>query len=128
MNDWQSAKVLKITQGSSKMMSIVVEPEKFTVFKSGQHYELRIKGTEISRKYSIVSTPHEDNYLEFGVQLIENGVLSPKLWALEVGEEIEIRGPWGESFTWDSSNSSPIILLGAGSGITPLLSIYNSFK
>jgi ferredoxin-NADP reductase len=126
--EWQKAKIIKTTQASADMKSIIVEPITYYKFRAGQHYELRLPENDISRKYSIVSGINtEKNYIEFGIQLISNGVLSPKLWNLKEEDEIEIRGPLGESFVWDPSISGPIILIGAGSGITPLLSIYNSY-
>jgi len=129
MVSWQKAKIIRITPASSDIKSIVAEPEIFSDYKAGQHYELRLAGGDISRKYSIVSSPSaREKNLEFGVQLLQDGALSPKLWSLKEGDEIEIRGPLGESFIWEPVNNSPIVLIGAGSGITPLLSIYNSYK
>jgi ferredoxin-NADP reductase len=36
-------------------------------------------------------------------------------------------GPIGQSFIWEEEYFQPLVLIGAGSGITPLLSIYNSY-
>ena len=127
MNSWQKAKIIKIAQASVDIKSITVKPENSAEYTAGQHYEICIPGESIIRKYSIVSDIYEKNYLEFGVQLIESGALSPRLWDLQAGDELEIRGPLGESFIWDSSNPAPLVLLGAGSGITPLVSIYYSY-
>jgi ferredoxin-NADP reductase len=55
------------------------------------------------------------------------GLLSPQLWKLSEGSEVEISGPWGQSFVWESSIHGPIVLIGAGSGITPLLSMYAAY-
>ena len=128
MYTWQKAKIIKIFQSASDMKSIFVVPENFFNFKAGQHCEICLPGENVIRKYSIVSPTQEKNYLEFGVQLIQNGALSPKLWNLNVGDEVEIRGPIGQAFVWEESNPAPIVLIGSGSGITPLLSIYYSYK
>lgn len=127
MNSWQKAKIAKITQTATDMKSLVVAPETFLEYKAGQHYEICLPGQNVIRKYSVVSPVHQKDFLEFGVQLIDGGALSPVLWSLKEGDELEIRGPLGESFVWDSSNSGPLVLIGAGSGITPLLSIYHSY-
>ena len=134
INPWQKAKIVKTEQATADMKSVIVEPEKFLEFKPGQHCEICLPGENVIRKYSIVSgLPalagiNEKKFLEFGIQLISNGALSPKLWELKVGDEMEIRGPIGSSFVWESTNTAPLILIGAGSGITPLLSIYDSYK
>jgi len=132
MYPWRKAKIVKTFQVAADMKSIIVVPadmtEEFPPHRAGQHFELCLPGTNIIRKYSVVSPIHTKGELEFGVQLIENGELSPKLWALEVGDEIEIRGPIGRSFVWDEAHTGPLVLIGAGSGITPILCIYNSFR
>ncbi len=126
---WQKAKIVKSAPASFDIRSLVLKPESYIPYRAGQHYELRMPGSDISRKYSIASSPYEPgDSLEFGVQLIRNGVLSPQLWGLAEGSEIEIRGPLGESFVWDADASGPLVLLGAGSGITPLLSIYRAYR
>lgn len=126
--NWQKAKIIKSSEACIDIKSIVLEPEINSSYKAGQHYELRIPQSNISRKYSVVSNPSlNQKNLEFGIQLIPNGELSPKLWSLKTGDEVEIRGPLGESFVWEKSISGPLILIGAGSGITPLISIYNSY-
>jgi len=124
---WQRAKIVGSEQAAEDIKSIVVRPEHWTPHKAGQHYELRMPGSEFMRKYSVVSSPSRGRELEFGVQLIPGGVLSPKLWAADIDDEIEIQGPWGESFIWEPRMSGPLVLLGAGSGITPLLSICDAY-
>lgn len=128
MNSWQKAKVIKIREACSDIKSLTLTLEDPTPFKAGQHYEICMPGENVIRKYSVVSPMQDNTYLEFGIQLIENGSLSPKLWNLKEGDEVEIRGPISSYFTWDASNPAPLVLLGAGSGITTLLSIYYSHK
>ncbi len=127
MYPWQKAKILKTARVASDIKSITVEPENFLEYKPGQHFEICMPGENVIRKYSVVSPKHIKNILEFGVQLIPNGALSPKLWALTEGDEIEIRGPIGQSFVWEPKGIHPLLLLGAGSGLAPLLSIYHSY-
>ncbi len=125
--NWQNAKVIKNTLATSDIKSLVLKPEFFSPFQAGQHYELCFSGKNIIRKYSVVSDIYAKDELELGVQLIEGGALSPDLWKLKPGDEIEVRGPIGTYFNWDPSNANSIILIGAGAGITPLISIYNSY-
>ncbi|HXH26354.1 MAG TPA: ferredoxin--NADP reductase [Candidatus Acidoferrum sp.] len=107
--------------------SIVVAPETWQPHRPGQHYELRLPGGNVSRKYSVVSAPSRHGELEFGIQLIPSGELSPALWALKPGDTLEIRGPLGESFVLDTANPEPPVFIGAGSGITPLISMHRTY-
>jgi len=126
--DWQRASIIKTEQAADDIRSVLLRPEIWIPHRAGQHYDLRIPGTEISRKYSVVSSPNRIGELEFGIQLIEGGVISPKIWEMKIGDELEIQGPWGESFVWEPSMGGPIVLIGAGSGITPLLSIHDAYR
>ena len=125
---WQKATLLRTEQAADDMLSLVVKPVEWRAHKAGQHYEMRIPGSEISRSYSIVSSPSRTGEIEFGVQFIKNGVLSPRVWEMKEGDELEIQGPWGESFVWEPAMGGPLVLIGAGSGITPLLCIHAAYK
>lgn len=65
------------------------KPEGFA-FKPGQYCTIGRDGVE--RAYSIVSAPHEEA-LELFVELVPfpDGVLTPKLWDLQVGDTVPIR-------------------------------------
>jgi ferredoxin-NADP reductase len=124
MGDWQKATITHVERASEDMLSLRLKPERWEPHKAGQCYEVRIPGARLMRKYSVVSSPHYIDELELGVQLLGYGAVSPKMWELKAGDELEIRGPFG-TFVWGSDISGPLVLIGAGSGITPLLSMYN---
>jgi len=96
-------------------------------FKAGQYVTVTklIAGQAVTRCYSICEAPNE-SMLTIGVKNIEGGVLSSYLNNdLLVGNELTIAGPFGE-FVYNSpviKDSSSLILIAAGSGITPILSI-----
>jgi glycine betaine catabolism B len=125
---WRMAQIVSTEMAAEDIRAVLVRPSAWMPHKAGQHYELRLPGTDISRKYSVVSPPSRSGVLEFGIQLIANGELSPRVWDMKVGDELEIRGPLGESFVWDESVGGPLLLIGAGSGITPLLSIFDTYR
>ena len=55
------------------------------------------------------------------VERIEDGEVSPYLVDVVVpGDQLEIRGPIGGHFVWETSLGGPLVLLGGGSGIVPL--------
>jgi len=127
IKDWRPAKVLRVRQAADDILSLELAPETWIPHRAGQHYELRLPGHHLSRKYSIVSSPHRADRLEFGVQLLPYGEVSPKLWKLKPGDPVEIRGPLG-AFVWTPDMKGPLLMIAAGSGVTPFLSMYDHHK
>ncbi len=96
----------------------------------GQHYDIRLTapGDYVAeRSYSIANAPYEEGIVEFGIQLLSDGEVSPYLWSIEPGAEIEMRGPIGGHFVWDVSLSKNLILVGGGSGVVPLMSMLRHY-
>ncbi len=96
--------------------------------RPGQHLIVRadIDGVDVRRSYSVCSPPGGD--LRIGVKRIPRGVFSS--WAttsLAVGDRLDVMAPIGE-FTLVGDHDRPCrrVALGAGSGITPLLSIIST--
>ncbi|MEM8837920.1 MAG: 2Fe-2S iron-sulfur cluster-binding protein [Pseudomonadota bacterium] len=90
----------------------------------GQFLTLKteIDGEEVRRSYSICSAPGEP--LKVGVKKVEGGAFSTFAQTLKPGDRLDVMPPDGR-FTLDAEplNARHILLIGAGSGITPLLSI-----
>lgn len=82
-----SATVLYRRDITSSLMIIRIKPEVEINFQPGQYATLHLDG--ISRPYSIVSAPAE-NFLEFFIELVENGELTPRLWRLRVGDTLKV--------------------------------------
>ncbi|TIQ60514.1 MAG: oxidoreductase, partial [Mesorhizobium sp.] len=40
-----------------------------------------------------------------------------------VGDEVELRGPLGGHFVWSDSDGGPLLLVGGGSGVVPLMAM-----
>lgn len=98
-------------------------------FKQGQYLTLRetIHGEDIRRSYSICSGIF-DNELRVAVKKVDGGVFST--WAneeLKVGHEMQVMTPMG-SFTSEiePDKKKRYLLVAAGSGITPVISIAKS--
>lgn len=94
--------------------------------KSGQHYDIRLtaaNGYQAERKYSVASAPEKLGEIEFGIQLLKNGEVSPYLFELPLGSQVEVRGPLGGHFIWETTMPGPLILIGGGSGMVPLVSM-----
>ena len=98
-------------------------------FSSGQYISLEaeINGSLLRRSYSLCSTPQQ-NILSIGVKEVPNGVFSSYInQSLRVGDILNVSTPDGR-FVYDLENeNSSILAIAAGSGITPIFSILNSF-
>ena len=126
--EWRPATIVENERATAHMIALSVVPEDWIPHLPGQHYEIRFPGEELSRKFSIASAPETSGVLEFGIQVLDYGLLSPRLAAARPGQPLEIRGPTGTGFTWTAETGGPLILLGAGSGITPLLGMYDHHR
>jgi ring-1,2-phenylacetyl-CoA epoxidase subunit PaaE len=82
-------------------------------------------GQKERRAYSLSSTPHEAPRLSVTVKRVVGGLVSNYLLdTVKVGQQIEAMEPLG-NFTLSPSPKAArsLVLIGAGSGITPLMSI-----
>ncbi|GAB4496080.1 MAG: phenylacetate-CoA oxygenase/reductase subunit PaaK [Saprospiraceae bacterium] len=100
--------------------------EKFA-YKQGQYITVRIHkdGHELRRSYSMSSSPLEKNRLAVTVKKVRGGHVSVFLHdSLKVGDTLEVAAPEGRFFIpLDPEKRRTYYLFGAGSGITPLMSI-----
>ncbi len=94
-------------------------------FKPGQFIglNLEIKGQKHNRSYTIASSPTRPHCLEVTIKKEQGGAVSPWLHEnIRVGLTIEIRGPAGRFNNLDTP-SEKVLLISAGSGITPMMSM-----
>jgi len=96
-------------------------------FVPGQYLTLRadIGGEDMRRSYSICSPLSETGRRTVGVKRIEDGRFSSFAQTLKKGDRIEVMPPLGR-FTAEIGGDHDYLLLAAGSGITPCLSIAKS--
>ena len=99
--------------------------EKFQ-FQHGQFIQLRtdIKGEQVERSYSICTAPYERK-LTVGIKVVQDGIFSNFANSdLTEGDEIEVSEPQGVfTHRLNSAERKRYLLIAAGSGITPILSI-----
>jgi ferredoxin-NADP reductase len=80
-------------------------------------------GYQTQRSYSISSAP-EDERLMLTVDRLDDGEVSPYLTdVLMAGDKLEFRGPIGGYFTWEVQDGGPLLLVGEGSGVVPLMAV-----
>ena len=104
------------------------EGEKLTKHKPGQFLPFQIQTEDpkykgVMRTYSLSIVPNESMY-RISVKKIENGLMSSYLHDnLNIGDVIEAMEPAGIFTVKESSNNKPLVLISAGIGVTPLLSM-----
>jgi len=124
-----------------------VKPDGWDIreFKPGQYVVLGLPGSAprcaeadaeersfapdklIRRAYSIASSSIEREYLEFYVVLVESGALTPRLFALELGDRLWLGQKITGTFTLDRvPDGQHLVLIATGTGLAPYISMLHS--
>jgi ferredoxin/flavodoxin---NADP+ reductase len=118
------ARVLERIEVSDESWKLRIDPGGPFSFVAGQYATLGVPGPEkvIERAYSIVSSPYEDT-LEFFLDLVPGGELTPRLFCLEPGAELKIRKVAKGRFTLDLASGHPNhLLVCTVTGVAPFVS------
>jgi len=74
--------------------------------------------------FSITSSPTNKEFQEFSIK--KCGTLTDQLHSLEVGDEITVRGPYGNNFPVDTElKGKNLLFIAGGIGLAPLRSVIN---
>jgi len=125
--DWRTFRVERRVQESDTVTSfwlVPVDSKPVMLHKPGQFLTFRLDrdGIDTRRSYSISSAPDERGY-RISVKRDPQGLVSR--WfhdRLNVGDVLDVTPPAGD-FTLASIGAAPAILVSAGIGITPFLSM-----
>lgn len=91
--------------------------------KPGQCAMLSIPGVG-EAMFSITSSPTEKDFMEFSIK--KCGCLTSWLHQMDVGQEILIRGPYGNGFPVDTAlKGQNLLFIAGGVGLAPLHSVIN---
>lgn len=129
-NGLKSFRVARKTPESTVITSLYLEPADsrgLPFFKPGQYITVRIPHPQIGttmRNYSLSNAPGEP-FFRISVKREPNGFVSNFFHdQLKVGDLIEVGPPCGEfSFDPTEKHERPLMLVSAGVGITPTLSM-----
>jgi propane monooxygenase reductase subunit len=96
-------------------------------FHPGQYVDIGIPGTSEHRSFSMANTPNGDGLLEFMIKLYPGGHFSGLLETgqIVVGDTLQVKGPYGV-FTLRESSERPLLFIGGGAGMAPILSLLRS--
>jgi ferredoxin-NADP reductase len=124
---WQLATVEALREETLHVRSIALRLPGWPGHRPGQHVDLRLTaadGYSVERSYSIASEPERNGVIELTVERIPDGEVSPFLHdILAEGDRIEVRGPIGGYFVWDTNRGGPLFLVAGGSGVVPLMAM-----
>ncbi|WP_030165987.1 ferredoxin reductase [Streptomyces sp. NRRL S-813] len=122
---WQTATLTEIRQETPHAATFRLAVPAWPGHLPGQHLMLRLTapdGYTAQRHYSIASAPDDSGHIELTLDHVEGGEVSG--WFHTVarpGDRVEVRGPLSGFFAWPGDR--PALLLGAGSGVVPLMSM-----
>ncbi len=130
---WQMGEVTNIVRETRRVKTFTVRLPEWKAHLPGQHYDLRLTaedGYQVQRSYSVASPPGQQGSIDLTVDWIEDGEVSPYLVeGVGVGDALELRGPIGGYFVWrPAEQQRPLLLVGGGSGIVPLMAMLRHRK
>ncbi|MFP6740326.1 MAG: 2Fe-2S iron-sulfur cluster binding domain-containing protein, partial [Alphaproteobacteria bacterium] len=92
-------------------------------YRAGQFVNLRC-ADGLVRSYSLASVPRLDDCLDIHVKRLPRGRMSNWIFDdLAPGDSLDVQGPNGECFYVPGRPETPLLLIGNGSGLAPLLGI-----
>jgi CDP-4-dehydro-6-deoxyglucose reductase len=91
-------------------------------FLPGQYVDILLSGGR-RRSFSIASPPHDARLLELHVRRVTGGEFTEPLFAGDpLNTLLTLEGPLGQ-FVYRSDSQTPMLLIGGGTGLAPLMSI-----
>jgi ferredoxin-NADP reductase len=92
-------------------------------FQAGQYTTLALDTANhgfVPRAYSIAGSPLEEGVLEFYIALVENGQLTPTIFAQEPGAKFHVLTPKGK-FTLKHAAKKTLVMVATGTGLAPFV-------
>ncbi|MDG2471360.1 MAG: ferredoxin--NADP reductase [Pirellulaceae bacterium] len=121
---WTPSTVVQKKIWADGLFTLRVTAPEVLPFSAGQFLHLAIVENDerTNRPYSVAS-PHGE-HVDFFIVLVEDGKLTPKLWNLEAGDEIEISERAAGSFTLKKTpDAKHLWLVSTGTGLAPYIAM-----
>ena len=115
-------KLVRKEQIAQEMMSLIFAVNsKFQMGQAGQHHPIwvEVDGVRLERSYSL--TKVDAKHVRLTVKLVEGGKVSQQLQNSQIGQIFEFGQPYGDMYL--ENNLQAVLMLAAGSGITPMYSL-----
>lgn len=125
------ARVVEIVDETADTKTFVLKPKgNWPGYRAGQHLvvEVEIAGRRVHRSFSLSSNPASGDLLRVTVKRHPQALVGGYLHThAKVGDVLNLSAPAGE-FTIPAQSGEPLLMLSAGSGITPVISILRELK
>ncbi|MFF3937034.1 ferredoxin reductase [Streptomyces phaeofaciens] len=122
---WQTATLTEIRRETPQAATFRFAVPAWAGHLPGQHLMLRLiaeDGYTAQRHYSIASAPDDSGHIELTLDHVAGGEVSGWFHTVaKPGDRVEVRGPLSGFFAWPGDR--PALLVGAGSGVVPLMSM-----
>jgi propane monooxygenase reductase subunit len=114
-----------VTHDMRHLVLKLIEPAEIKFFP-GQYMDFVVPGTDAVRSFSMANTTSRDGgRLEFVIKVYPDGLFSHFLdQTLQVGDQLELSGPYGVFTLRDSE--ADLVFVGGGAGMAPILSLLRS--
>ncbi|MQT14810.1 NADH:ubiquinone reductase (Na(+)-transporting) subunit F [Segnochrobactrum spirostomi] len=124
-----SGRITRIESLTHDIRGIGIKLDQPMKFWAGQYADITVtteKGETITRSFSMANSPDETEELSFIIKKYPQGKFSGELDAggIRLGAVVSVAGPYGTCFR-RGGREGPVILVGAGSGMSPVWSILN---
>ncbi|MBB6410210.1 ferredoxin reductase [Mesorhizobium sangaii] len=124
---WQTVRIVRIEKRTPRVTSFFFQLSRPFAYLAGQHVDVRLTapdGYQARRSYSIASAPGDGGVIELAIEKLDDGEVSPFFHDVAaIGDEVELRGPLGGHFIWPDVDGGPVLLVGGGSGVVPLMAM-----
>lgn len=125
-NRWRTARLVGARDETATARTLRFEVPGWAGHLAGQHVDIRLTaedGYTAQRSYSL-SAPADGERIEVTVQLVDDGEVSPYLVRdIREGDAVEVLGPLGGWFVLRPEQPEPVLLIGGGSGVAPLMAM-----
>lgn len=115
------AEILEVIQETTSqtqdVKTFVLRPSQAISFDPGQFVEVTVPGSG-EAPFGFASSPHITDTIELCIK--RTGYVTDNLHRLESGDEVWIRGPFGNSFPIDEMTGHDLFFVAGGLGLAPL--------
>lgn len=132
---WMNLKVTKVIDETWDTKTFVMEDLEETGrtwdYWPGQYLTFRYDGVSekpLVRSYTMSSSPCEQNHCAVTVKCVEKGIISNWMFQnVKVNDVLRARGPIGRFIYEPEKDKKHLVMVAAGSGVTPFVSIMREF-
>ena len=115
------ARMRKLAPDVMELHVRIPENQKLLFF-AGQYMNFQLQDGR-HRSYSLANAPHDDEFLQFHVRLVEGGMYSTHVFEKMLEKDLlRLKGPMGSFFLREDSER-PIIFMATGTGFAPIKSM-----